>query len=83
MCEYKEDMDNAFRLNQFVLYELFSEQGKVIESLLYSGLWIFLCEVILGRSVDAHFRISYFLKLIPFVLQVEQRNSSLWDFHNS
>ena len=41
MCEYKEDMDTAFRLNEFVLYELFSEQGKVIESLLYSGLRIF------------------------------------------
>ena len=38
MCEYKEDMDTAFRLNEFVLYELFSELGKVIESLLYSGL---------------------------------------------
>ena len=28
----------AFRLNEFVLYELFLEQGKVIGSLLYSGL---------------------------------------------
>ena len=37
----------------------------------------FQCEVISGRSVDDHFRISYFLKLIPFVLQVELRNSSL------
>ena len=37
----------------------------------------FRCEVISGRSVNAHFRISYFLKLIPFVLQVELQNSSL------
>ena len=34
----KEDMDTIFRLNEFVLYELFSEQGKVIGSLLYSDL---------------------------------------------
>ena len=33
MCEY-----TAFRFNEFVLYELFSEQGKVIRPLLYSGL---------------------------------------------
>ena len=42
MCEYKEDMDTAFRLNEFVLYESFSGLGKVIGSLLYSGLSIFL-----------------------------------------
>ena len=42
MCEYKEDMNTAFRLNEFVLYELFSELGKVIGSLLYSGVCIFL-----------------------------------------
>ena len=42
MCEYKEDMDTEFRLNEFELCELFSGLGKVIESLLYSGLSIFL-----------------------------------------
>ena len=63
-------------------YELFSGLGKVIGSPLYSGLCISWCEVILRRSGYAHFCISYILKLIAFVLQVELRNSSLWDFHN-
>ena len=39
-------------------------------------------EVISESSVYAHFLISYFLKLIPFVLQVELRNSAVWNFHN-
>ena len=42
LCEYKEDMNIAFRLNEFVLYELFSELGKIIGSLRYSGLCSFL-----------------------------------------
>ena len=42
MCEYNEDMGTAYRLNEIVLYELFSGLGKVIGSLLYSGLCIFL-----------------------------------------
>ena len=59
LCEYKEDMNIAFRLNEFVLYELFSELGKIIGSLRYSGLCSFLMWGHLRKELLCSF--SYFL----------------------
>ena len=42
MCEYKEDMDTAFRLNEDGFKWLFSGLPKVIWLLLYCGLFILL-----------------------------------------
>ena len=59
MCEYNEDMDTACRLNEIILYELCVGLGKVIGSLLYPGLCIFLMWGHLRREWLCSF--SYFL----------------------
>ena len=53
MCEYKEDTDSAFRLIEIVLYELFSDLGKVIGSLSFTTVFWSLYFLDLRSSQEA------------------------------